>query len=66
MVDFSENDEVVQSIRYLRRERTTKLILAVIALFGILVIGAIFVMLAYSGQPEAAKTAPTATTNPYR
>jgi hypothetical protein len=57
-MDYSENDEVVQSIRYIRKQRTTKLILAVVALFGILVIGALFVALAYSEEPDAAKNLP--------
>lgn len=60
MADYSENDEVVQSIRYIRRQRTTKLILAMVSLFAILVIGALFVTLAYSGEPKALKSVPTA------
>lgn len=58
MANFSEDDEVVQSIRYIQRQRNTKLVLAVVVLFGLLVLTAVFVGLAYSGGPEAAKSVP--------
>ena len=52
------DDEVRQSLISIRRERSTKLVLALSALVALLVAGSAFVYLAYSSEPGTTRVVP--------
>ena len=47
-----DDDEIVESIRQLRQERSTKLVVVVLGLVAAIGVGLAAVYLAYSDQPE--------------
>lgn len=55
---FAENDEVVQSIRTINRQRNTKLFLAVFGILAALAALMLAIGLAYNSELEAVKDLP--------
>ena len=53
--DHVDDEEIAQSIRHLRQERSTKLVVVVLGLAAAIGIGFVAVYLAYSDQPQTVR-----------